>query len=181
MIPRNIIKFNASLKLFKRQACTTLPTPYISYFRDIQRHGTSNMAAHRQANESDNHQPEYASPFNIHAYQNRLADVKYNFEKFNIVEAQDSIAKIVNDLETLRVAYLNRISQISVILLDAYYYKGVCFSKGGLTDMEVAIKAFKNALDINPQHENSKIGLMKAELAFGIDSAGHPIINKHYK
>jgi tetratricopeptide (TPR) repeat protein len=179
MKPRNIGIFKLASRLFKPQN-TVLPTPYTYYFRQPPCQGSSNLAMHYKKRKDPNaiEGQDYLPAFDISAYKNRLASVKQDFDAFNIVEAQDSIVKIVNDLETMRIRYSNSINRILTILQDAYYYKGVCFSKGGLEDKEKAIAAFKKALEINPNHANSKSGLRDVELSFGIDSKGNPIAKK---
>jgi tetratricopeptide (TPR) repeat protein len=110
-------------------------------------------------------------------YQNKLRSVKNDFDNSNIVEAQESISKITSDLEGMAYLHSSDGSYITA-LTNAYLYKEICFSKGGLDDKENAMKAFNKALELNPNHEQAKLGLRKVELSFGIDSQGLPIARK---
>jgi tetratricopeptide (TPR) repeat protein len=179
MKPRNIGIFKLASRLFKSQN-TVLPTPYTYYFRQPPHQGSSNLAIQHKKRRSPYSidVDDYPQTFDISAYKNRLASVRQDFDDFNIVEAQDSIVKIVNDLESIRIRHSNSINGVLIVLQDAYYYKGICFSKGGLEDKENAIAAFKKALEINPHHANSISGLRDVELSFGISPDGNPIAKR---
>jgi tetratricopeptide (TPR) repeat protein len=174
MRSRNREIFRLATCLFKAKNIG-LPTPYTSHFKPANCQGTSTLAILDISSNSHVTNERYLPTLNINTFRNRIADVKYNFEAFNIGEAQELIAKIVFELESIKAAYS---IALNPIILDAYYYKGVCFSKGGLQDKEDAIQAFKKALEINPNHELSKTGLRNVELAFGIDEKGYPIAKK---